>query len=451
MSVATSPDGAAGSPETGPRPIALLPMVQLLRISAFWLGLTAIDTAYGLFIQFRLNYSDLKGDVGVGVATAIISIGGAIVAIAVQPTVGSISDYTISRWGRRKPFIVFGALLDVVFLLGIAWSNSLVALTAFVILLNFSTNVARGPFQGYVPDLVAESQVGMASAMVGLMQIAGNVTGFLLASVASMLGYLPLALIAVAVVELVTMVSVVMGVGRGLPPRPRAGKSWVAVAKETWATDILAQRSYVWLVASRLFFLMAGGILYAFAVTYLKRVFDYTEAESGLAFIFLIMAVVVGSAIAIIPASRVSDRIGRKKVIWAASFFGAVGVGITALAPTVPIGILGAAVYGTAAGTFMAVDWALMTDIIPRASAGRYMGLSNVATGSSGLLAGVVGGLVLDWVTNGAVGPSSPNWAAGPRASFLVAVALYVVAALLLVPVVEPHRKKQPEKEPLPA
>ena len=427
-----------GIPETvaaeGARPTALLPMTQLLRISAFWLGLTAIDTAYGLFVQMRLTYSDLRGDVGLGLASAIVAVGGAVVAIAVQPTVGSISDYTTSRWGRRKPYIVFGALLDVVFLLGIAYANSLVAIAAFVILLNLSTNTARGPFQGYVPDLVAESQVGMASAMVGLMQVAGNVTGFALASIAAALNYLPLALIAVAVIELVTMGSVVLGVGQGLPPRPRQGKSWVAIARGTWATDILRQRSYMWLVASRLFFLMAGGILFSYAAAYLKYAFGYTQEEAGLVFILMLGALVVGNAMAIVPASRVSDRVGRKPVIYGACLFGAIGVGLTALAPVLPLAICGVAIYGTAAGTFMAVDWAFMTDIIPRASAGRYMGLSNVATGSSGLLATVVGGLVLDWVTS-AAGP-----AAGPRAAFLVGVALYGVAALLLRPVVEPHR-----------
>ena len=53
-----------------------------------------------------------------------------------------------------------------------------------MILLAFSTNIARGPFQGYVPDLVAEPQVGMASGLVGMMQVVGNVTGFLLVSLA---------------------------------------------------------------------------------------------------------------------------------------------------------------------------------------------------------------------------------------------------------------------------
>ena len=50
--------------------------------------------------------------------------GGSIVGIIVQPTVGYISDFTVSRWGRRKPYIVFGSLLDVVFLLGIATANT---------------------------------------------------------------------------------------------------------------------------------------------------------------------------------------------------------------------------------------------------------------------------------------------------------------------------------------
>jgi len=427
---------AAGA---GARPTALLPTSQLIRISAYWLGLTAIDAAVGLFIGFRLAYSDIKGDMGLGAATAFVTIGGAVVGILVQPTVGSISDYTVSRWGRRKPFIVFGSLLDLVFLLGIAVSNTLVSITAFVILLQFSTNTARGPFQGYVPDLVAEKQVGTASGLVGMMQVIGNITGFLLASLAAAAGNLPVALFAVAIVELVTMLSVVLRVGVGLPPKPRRGRSWWSIARETWGADILRERSYVWLVASRLFFMVAGGILFAYSVAYLKYTYGYEADEAGAIYIVLLAVVGVGNVVAVMPASRLSDRIGRKPVIYVASMIGAVGVGITALAPAVPIAIFGAGLYGAASGTFLAVDWALMTDIIPRSSAGRYMGLSNVATGSATMLAAAVGGLVLDAAT--AVAGS----AAGPRAAFLAAVGLYGVAALLLRPVVEPRRREVPK------
>src|SRR6185437_3051179 len=102
-------------------------------------------------------------------------------AIVVQPTIGSISDYTMSRWGRRKPYILIGASLDVVFLLGIATSNTFLGVLAFLVLLQFSSNFAQGPFQGYVPDLVPARQVGIASALVGVMSILGVIGGQALA------------------------------------------------------------------------------------------------------------------------------------------------------------------------------------------------------------------------------------------------------------------------------
>src|SRR5262245_18077953 len=64
---------AAPAEDRGARPTALLPPTQLVRIAMFWLGLTAIDAAVATFISFRLAYSDLKGDLGLGAATSIIS------------------------------------------------------------------------------------------------------------------------------------------------------------------------------------------------------------------------------------------------------------------------------------------------------------------------------------------------------------------------------------------
>src|SRR5215212_4030465 len=152
----------AADPGTG-RPTALLPVGHLARISLYWLGLTAIDGAVGLFIQNRLQFDHYVPILELGRATLFLAIPVAIVSILVQPTIGAISDYTVSRWGRRKPFIVIGSLLDLVSLAGIALANDVLALGAFVTLLAFTTNIARGPFQGYVPDLVAEKQVGLAS------------------------------------------------------------------------------------------------------------------------------------------------------------------------------------------------------------------------------------------------------------------------------------------------
>lgn len=432
---------AAGSEPTAAeaagRPTALLPLTHLVRISLYWLGLTAIDGAVGRFVQDRLNFGDLVAPTGIGTAMTIITLGGTLIAIVVQPTVGSMSDYAVSRWGRRKPFIVAGSLIDLVFLLGIATANSVLALAAFIALLNVSTNIARGPFQGYVPDLVAEEQVGFASGLVGLMQTIGNVVGYglVVLCASALIRQPPLALGVIAVIELVTMAGVVLRVDNGPPPKPREGRSWATIARETWGTDILRERSYVWLLVSRLVFLTAGSVPFAYVVTFLKQTLGFDETTiTGPNFIVL-GVVAITTAVAVVPSARLSDRLGRKTVIYGACAVGAVGLAIAAGAPSLGVLVVGGALWGSASGAFLAVDWALMTEIIPRVSAGRYMGLSNVATASSAVFGAAIGGLVMDAVN------VSLGLGVGPRAAFAVAALLYVSAAFLLRPVVEPRRR----------
>ena len=156
-------------------------------------------------------------------------------------------------------------------------------LAAFAALLAFSTNIARGPFQGYVPDLVPEQQVGLASAMVGLMQILGNVTGFVLGrsarspSAGSSWRSSPS-----RIVEL-------RDDDRGRRPGRRGPAAQAArrasrgrrSPREAWGTDILQERSYVWLLASRLFFLMGGAILVNLILTYLKQTHGLDEEAAN--------------------------------------------------------------------------------------------------------------------------------------------------------------------------
>jgi MFS family permease len=417
------------------RPTTALPLSHLARISAYWLGLTAIDGAVGGAIQSRVEYEQLVPKLDQGLALREIGILALIIGIIVQPTVGSISDYTVSRWGRRKPYILFGSLLDVVILVAIAQSHTVIALAAFVALLSFSTNVARGPFQGYVPDLVPNQQVGLASAMVGLMQILGNVVGFGLVAVANIVNNVALALIGVAIVELITMLSVVVRVDNGPPAKPRNGKSWLDIAAETWGTDILRHRSYVFLVASRLFVLAGGATLVNFVIFFLSDSHKQSQTDAGTVQLAILAVIVIANCIAIMPAARLSDRIGRKPVIYVSCALGFAGLVVAGLSPNIPIALVGAGLFGLSAGMFLAVDWALMTDIIPRASAGRYMGLSNVATGASTIVALIVGSFALDTFN------ASFGIGAGPRAAYLIGAAGFVIGALLLVPVVEPERR----------
>ena len=417
------------------RPTATLAKSALVRISAFWLGLTAIDAVVNAAVQSRIKFDHLADPGTEGTALAVIGVVTFLFSVAVQPTVGSISDYAQTKWGRRKPFIVGGALFDALFLIGIASANTFLAILAFATLLALSTNVARGPFQGYVPDLVPDEQVGLASAMVGLMQVLGNVLGFALAGIATSEGNVGVAVIAIATIELVTMISVVLRVPNGPPPKPRNGRSWRSIAAETWGTDILREHSYLWLLASRLFILMGGAAVLNFILLYLPDAHGLTEKESGGAFLNMLLAATVVSLIAIIPASRLSDRYGRKPVIYACTALGAIGVGLIALAPNILVATIGAALFGASQGTFLAVDWALMTDIIPKAASGRYMGLSNVVTASSTTIAVIIGGPMIDLLNR------SAGVGIGERVELLFGVSYFLIGALALRPVDEPDRR----------
>ena len=421
--------------DDGERPTALLPVGALVRISAFWLGLTSIDAVVNAAVQARIKFDGLAAPGTEGSSLALVAVLTFVFSVAVQPTVGSISDYTTTRWGRRKPYIVAGALFDVVFLVGIATANSLVAIAAFVTLLAFSTNVARGPFQGYVPDLVPDRQVGLASAMVGLMQVFGNVLGFALAAIATSQGNVGLAIVAIAIVELITMISVVVRVPNGPPAKQRNGRSWVSIAKETWGTDILSEKSYIWLLASRLFILMGGASVLNFVYLYLADAHGLTEEQTGGAFLQMLAATTLLAIIAIVPASRLSDRIGRKPVIYGCTALGMLGLAIIASAPSIIVATVGAALFGASQGAFLAVDWALMTDIIPKAASGRYMGISNVVTASSTTIAVAIGGPAID-IINRSVGIG-----AGPRLEIMFGIVYFALGALALRPVAEPPRR----------
>jgi MFS family permease len=430
-----SPGTAGRGAAPSGRPTAPLPNRELVRISLYWLGLSSIFAGLSTILAGRLEFTGLVDLHDAGRALFAISISGAVIAVIVQPTIGTISDYTMTRWGRRKPYIFVGSLLDLVFLVGIAWSNTLLAIAAFVALLQFSSNFAQGPFQGYVPDLVPGPQVGTASALVGLMQVLGAVSGFIVGAIAVATHGYAAGLVALGCLEVATMLAVVVRVREGPPARARGGRPWRAIAAEAWGTDILAEHSFLWLVASRLAILTGGAVLISLAVFYLARSMGLDETGTGLVEIPLVALVALGTVLSVVPAARISDRAGRKPVIWASCAIGAAGIAIVAVAPVLPIAFVGALLYGISAGTFVAVDWALITDIIPKASSGRYMGLSNVATASAGVLAVACGGTLMDLVGGGN----------GPRAALWLAVGLLGLGALLLRPVDERRRVEKPD------
>jgi MFS family permease len=418
----------AGSPE---RSRASLPLSQLVTLSIYWLGIQVIWGGLNITI-IPGQLDDLSRETQ-GTMLAIIMIVGAVAPILIQPTVGVISDYTTTRWGRRKPYIVIGSLFDVVFLAGIALSNEFVALVGFYFLLQVSSNFAQGPFQGYVPDLVPARQVGLASGLMGLMLTMGTILGVGIATLGGLTDNIPLAILALGLVEVATMVVLVLTVDEGTSGPPRT-RPWREIALSAWGRDILGQRDVLWLLAVRLLFLGAYNAT-LIAVGYFRRSHGMSDGDADTT-VFIATAIVgVSTALAAIPGGRMSDRFGRRPVIWTAALVAGIGLLGVAFAPSAAFAVAAWVPFGIGMGIFLSADWALMADVIPKETAGRYMGILNAGTAMAGPVFIIVAGPVQDLV---AAATSDP---VGPRAAMLVGVAFLGLSALALTRV-DPRRRE---------
>jgi MFS family permease len=412
-----------------------LPLSQLLTLSIYWFGIQTIWGGLNVIV-LPGRFDDMGREIS-GTLLAITFVIGAIAPILIQPTVGMISDYTVTRWGRRKPYIVIGTLLDIVFLAGLAWSNEFVSMVAFYFLLQVSSNFAQGPFQGYVPDLVPAKQVGMASGLMGLMLTLGTIAGVGIATAGGLIENAPLATLALGIVELVTMIVLVATVDEGRRG-PRRTRSWTRIALSAWGRDILKQRDVLWLLLVRLLFLGAYNST-LIAVGYFRRSHGLSPGEADTT-VFIGTAIVgVSTALAALPGGRLSDRFGRRPVIWVAGLVAASGLLGVAFAPTPALAIAAWVPFGVGVGTFLAADWALMADVIPKQTSGRYMGILNAGTAMAGPVFIIVAGPAQDLVAATIGDPMGPRVAMGIAAGFVALAGL----ALLKV---DPRRREVPEE-----
>ncbi|MDX2083881.1 MAG: MFS transporter [Candidatus Melainabacteria bacterium] len=93
----------------------------------------------------------------------LIWCAGPITGLLVQPVVGSLSDRTWTFMGRRRPFILLGALLGSLALLAFPFSPTLLIAALLIWVIDACVNVSQGPYRALVPDNVPAPQQPVAN------------------------------------------------------------------------------------------------------------------------------------------------------------------------------------------------------------------------------------------------------------------------------------------------
>ncbi|HVC23373.1 MAG TPA: MFS transporter [Candidatus Dormibacteraeota bacterium] len=372
---------------------------RLIGLSVYWLAINYLWQGMGALILPRLILSSVP-EGHRGVALGGLSALGAVVAILVQPASGALSDRCRIRWGRRKPFMVAGTLGDLFCLLGLALAGSYAALIIPYCALQICSNTAEGAYQGLLPDQVPEKDRGRASGYYGLAVFIGTAIGFLLTGRLIAIGHIRLALLTVGVVLALAVLATVIFVpdSPAQPPFPSRRQAYLGV----FSFRPRENPDFTRLLISRLLALMGITGLTDFALLFIKATF-YPGGGSALAnkasgSTSVLLAVVVLLAIVVtLPAARISQRLGRKTIIRAACWLGAVGTFLLIFAHSLTFVYVVGIFIGGAFGMLLSVDWAFVVDLVPAESAGRYMGISNLATAGSGILATLIAGPLLDF------------------------------------------------------
>lgn len=444
----TLPAAVAAAP-----PSRRLSHLELLLLSAYWVAIGCLWTSLGGLIIPDLVLQ-LVGRAHEGVALGVLEGIGSLMAVVWQPVIGAVSDRTRSPWGRRRPFIAAGTAGDVLFLVGLALSGSFWVVVIFYFLLQTASNTAQAPYQGLLPDVVPAAQRGTASGYYGVSNILGLLAGTV--GVGAILAHAgrPAAILAICALLLATMIPTVLLVPDRQPPTaPQFSGVWRALT--TTFTRPLRFPNFLWLMASRLLILIGLVGVLSFVFFYFNNVFFGGDRKATIEASYTLQGLVVVCAFVVsVPAARASDRFGRRPFILIGGTLAAAGVfmlmfshyqllpaaWVQPLAGTLRVPQLAAqatlvgALIGIGYGLFFSVDWAFIQDVIPKDEAGLFMGFSNIATAGSGIIARLVGGLLLDPFN---AGPRILGLPGGYPVVFAVFSACLVAGALLILKVPE--------------
>ncbi|WP_225206126.1 MFS transporter [Novosphingobium huizhouense] len=366
------------------------------------LGFLGLQFSFGLQ-QGNMGpiYSYLGADEA---SLPILSLAGPVTGLLIQPLVGALSDRTQSRWGRRTPYFVAGAICCALGLLLMPFSSSLLMAVSLLWLLDAGNNITMEPYRAYVSDRLdpAQRQFGFLSqsAFTGLAQMLAYLTPSILVALgmnqdrvdAHGIPYtVHVVFVAGAVLSLTTILWSVLRVPelalsaqeqQRIAAAPRGIGATLAEIGSAIREMPLAMRK-LGVMSLFQWFGMYGYWTY---VTYSigRTVFATDDPRSSafhsavltngeIAALYNAVAFVV--AFAMVPLVR---RLGPGRVHAACLAFG--GLGMIALTQITfkPLLFLPAVGIGLAWGSIMGNPYAILAGSIPPERTGVYMGIFNM-------------------------------------------------------------------------
>jgi maltose/moltooligosaccharide transporter len=353
-----------------PNPNAEETTPPLSGAQSFWYSLASLGCGMFLALNNSVLPLFLKQYTSDARILGLLSSSHSVEGVVIQPIVGSVSDRTRTRWGRRRPFMLIFFPLSALFLVitpvlgGLPSSTRLGAIIACIFLFTILFNIAYDPYRALMPDITPEKQRGRVNSHWSFIGVIGQAG----------IAFLPIPLAAKFVVAAVVMVVTAL-LTCWRTREPDAPQLSAAAHKKGGELRAAIRGLTVMRQAAKglLVFFLSGigiGAVLPNLTLFVQAITHCTDQEATMAFSILMISTAVG----VLPAGMVADRIGPKKLL----IISLAIIGVASLCAlkvnTLAQVQLVLVLAGLGNAAMSAANYPMMTQIVPREEIGLYTG-----------------------------------------------------------------------------
>ena len=332
-----------------------------------------------LLVTLALKVNSLVGIERAPDSLALVAGIGALLAMVGNPFFGKMSDRTSSRLGMRRPWMVIGLVGGSLGILIVALAPSIAVVLVGWCLAQLFFNALLAAMVAVMPDQVPAAQRGLVAGVLGVCTPIASVSGTF---VVKLFTGNQLAMFGApcAIGGFFILLFAVTLKDRRLAKKDKPRWSLREFAS-TFYVNPRKNPDFAWAFVSRFMFVLAYAFLVTYQAYYLLEKIGSAKAEVPQQIFLgtLVQSVVVVAASLI--GGKLSDRTGRRKIfVLTASVVYGVAMFVIAIASNFNGFLVGMAIGGLGFGIYVAVDLALVVDVLPdKDSAAKDLGVFNIA------------------------------------------------------------------------
>jgi maltose/moltooligosaccharide transporter len=324
-----------------------------------------------------------------------------LLGIIIPPIIGTISDNTWTRFGRRIIFMIIFVPLTVVMLLilsviGVQIGGGLDPLNIFILfafcitLLYIFLNMWNSTYSALLPDLTEPAERGETSGYMQAFNILGTILAFATAAAVWETNH-TLTFVIFAVVIIISSSITILTIEEKKSVKPREKEPLKSIVK-----DFVKEKEFVKFMITSMFWWFAIGTLQPFFVLFAKNTLGLPES-SALIFMGVFTVVLVACAV---PAGIFADKIGKKRILSTGVLVAAIGLGIGAFTSNITLIYLAMGLTGLGFGVIIVLNFALTADLLPKGKEGKFMGLGNIFYAAPQMIAAPLVGFLISTFNN---------------------------------------------------